>query len=63
MKFKEREWKVEERNAKRVHNEAGGARLMCCEVLHGVKIDILNSHIHVSENACPLRLHDPVEFV
>jgi hypothetical protein len=63
VKFNEREWKVEERYAKRVHNEADWALLMCCEVLHGVKIDILNSHIHVSEDACPLRLHDPVEFV
>ena len=63
MTFKKREWKLEERNAKRVHNEAGGARRMCCEVLHGVKIDILNSHTDVSEDARPLRQLDPVEFV
>ena len=44
VKFREREWKLEEWNAKRVHNEAGGARPVCCVVLHGTNIDILNSH-------------------
>ena len=59
VKFKEREWMLEEWNAERVH----GARRMCCEMLHCIKFDILNSHTDVSEDACPLRLLDPAEFV
>jgi len=46
-----------------MHNEAGGARRMCYEVLHGLKINILNSHTDISEDARPLRLFDPAEFV
>jgi hypothetical protein len=63
VKFKERVWKLEEWNAKRVHNEAGGTIRMCCEVLHRIKIEMLNSYADVSEDACPLRLLNPVEFV
>lgn len=63
VKFKESDWKLEQWNAKRTHNEDSGARRICCEALHGIKIDILNSHTDISEDARPLRLLDPAEFV